>query len=70
MDLSPVHPSSTSGLDGPSYTTDPSPAVSDQGASGSRHTWKTEKLLEGALSGITQAIESPLMLTDEKLSDR
>lgn len=62
MDLSPVHPSSTSGLSGPSYTMDPSPAVSGQGASDSRHTWETEKLLEGALSSLTQTIQSPLML--------
>lgn len=36
--LSPVHPSSTSSLGGPTHTMDPSPAVSGQAASGSRHT--------------------------------
>ena len=41
MVLSPVHPSSASDLGGPSHTMDPSPAVSGQGASGSRHTWET-----------------------------
>ena len=43
MVLSPVHPSSTAGLGGPSHTMDPSPAVSGQAVSDSHHTWETAR---------------------------